>query len=305
MAVLDLPDHPNPSPNPNPDPSPNPNPDSSNSGKVCVDFCAGRGGKTLALLGQMARQGGGHVVAHDIDAGALGHLRGRALKAGIVLGSETPPKRGSKGKQRSRAARVVGGGQGQERQRHGEAVAPELWSDGGAPRPPKRQRKDAQGQSVLHLCVTAGCGMGGRGGGPTEAVGSKTGPESEGPTCTELVAQAVRGARAMQQQAVQEREHGTGWRGDTNAREEGAEGEGTGNLSEEGARRSHGGVGAHTEGAGGPEGGATTEQGGGGGAAGGEADVVLVDAPCSSLGTLRRGPNMRWGPLQPQTLGEP
>jgi 16S rRNA (cytosine967-C5)-methyltransferase len=26
----------------------------------------------------------------------------------------------------------------------------------------------------------------------------------------------------------------------------------------------------------------------------GHADVVLVDAPCSSLGTLRRGPNVRW-----------
>ena len=29
-------------------------------------------------------------------------------------------------------------------------------------------------------------------------------------------------------------------------------------------------------------------------AAGGLADVVLVDAPCSSLGTLRRGANVRW-----------
>ena len=29
---------------------------------------------------------------------------------------------------------------------------------------------------------------------------------------------------------------------------------------------------------------------------GGAADVVLVDAPCSSLGTLRRGPNVRCQP---------
>ena len=33
---------------------------------------------------------------------------------------------------------------------------------------------------------------------------------------------------------------------------------------------------------------------GGGGRMDEDADVVLVDAPCSSLGTLRRGPDARW-----------
>ena len=36
-------------------------------------------------------------------------------------------------------------------------------------------------------------------------------------------------------------------------------------------------------------------------AAGGLADVVLVDAPCSSLGTLRRGANVRWE-LTPEAI---
>jgi 16S rRNA (cytosine967-C5)-methyltransferase len=34
---------------------------------------------------------------------------------------------------------------------------------------------------------------------------------------------------------------------------------------------------------------------------GGLADVVLVDAPCSSLGAMRRGPNVRWE-MSPQVL---
>lgn len=50
-------------------------------GQVVVDFCAGKGGKTLQIAGLMKNDG--RLIASDIDATRLSQLQKRAQKAGI------------------------------------------------------------------------------------------------------------------------------------------------------------------------------------------------------------------------------
>jgi 16S rRNA (cytosine967-C5)-methyltransferase len=52
-------------------------------GETVLDFCAGAGGKTLALAAMMRNQG--HLVACDPDAGRLGRLAARARRAGASV----------------------------------------------------------------------------------------------------------------------------------------------------------------------------------------------------------------------------
>jgi 16S rRNA (cytosine967-C5)-methyltransferase len=49
--------------------------------KVIVDYCAGAGGKTLAIAARMANRG--RIVATDVDSGKLEELRRRARRAGV------------------------------------------------------------------------------------------------------------------------------------------------------------------------------------------------------------------------------
>lgn len=49
--------------------------------QVVVDFCAGKGGKTLQLAGLMKNQG--RLIASDIDATRLAHLQRRSERAGV------------------------------------------------------------------------------------------------------------------------------------------------------------------------------------------------------------------------------
>lgn len=51
------------------------------SGQVVVDFCAGKGGKTLQIAGLLKNDG--RIIASDIDATRLAQLQKRAQKAGI------------------------------------------------------------------------------------------------------------------------------------------------------------------------------------------------------------------------------
>ncbi len=65
-------------------------------GETIVDFCAGAGGKTLALAAAM--RGGGQVFAIDVSEGRLAKLRPRLLRAGATnvqpmrIESEADPK---------------------------------------------------------------------------------------------------------------------------------------------------------------------------------------------------------------------
>jgi len=65
-------------------------------GETIVDFCAGAGGKTLALAAAM--RGGGQVFAIDVSEGRLAKLRPRLLRAGATnvqpmrIDSEVDPK---------------------------------------------------------------------------------------------------------------------------------------------------------------------------------------------------------------------
>ena len=50
-------------------------------GDVILDACAGNGGKTLAMAGEM--RGRGEIYAHDVDARRLKHLLANAERAGV------------------------------------------------------------------------------------------------------------------------------------------------------------------------------------------------------------------------------
>ncbi len=50
-------------------------------GQVIVDFCAGKGGKTLQIAGLMKNEG--RLIASDIDPARLSQLQKRAQKAGV------------------------------------------------------------------------------------------------------------------------------------------------------------------------------------------------------------------------------
>jgi len=51
-------------------------------GETVIDYCAGNGGKTLAIAAMMKDQG--EVVAHDINETRLAHLRGSMARAGVT-----------------------------------------------------------------------------------------------------------------------------------------------------------------------------------------------------------------------------
>ena len=53
-------------------------------GQTCIDVCAGRGGKALALAAMTtSEQAAGIVVAHDVDPLSMRSLGPRANKAGL------------------------------------------------------------------------------------------------------------------------------------------------------------------------------------------------------------------------------
>jgi 16S rRNA (cytosine967-C5)-methyltransferase len=52
------------------------------AGDVVVDYCAGRGGKTLALAMEMENRGS--LCIHDVDAGALRDMAPRLARAGVT-----------------------------------------------------------------------------------------------------------------------------------------------------------------------------------------------------------------------------
>ena len=51
------------------------------AGKIVIDYCAGAGGKTLAIAARMANRG--RIVATDVDEHKLEELRRRARRAGV------------------------------------------------------------------------------------------------------------------------------------------------------------------------------------------------------------------------------
>ncbi len=51
-------------------------------GHTVLDFCAGRGGKTLLLAGEL--RGRGALLAHDVDQSRLDRLEQRAARAGVL-----------------------------------------------------------------------------------------------------------------------------------------------------------------------------------------------------------------------------
>lgn len=57
-------------------------------GETVLDFCAGGGGKTLALAAAM--EGRGRVIAHDVDPRRLRDLPARAARAGARIELATP-----------------------------------------------------------------------------------------------------------------------------------------------------------------------------------------------------------------------
>lgn len=65
-------------------------------GEIIVDFCAGAGGKTLAIAAQMANQG--RIYACDVSEKRLANLKPRMQRAGVNninlerIGSETDPR---------------------------------------------------------------------------------------------------------------------------------------------------------------------------------------------------------------------
>jgi len=224
----------------------------ASAGDVCLDFCAGRGGKSLALLGLVAGRGynAGHVIAHDIDAKTLAALEPRAKRAGAVLCGILRP---------------VG--------------------DGSVPGP---MSSTNESRGYMHLCVTHGVGLGGRGGAVSESVGSTVTPRLQD-LCTGIQA-ALQAARATKKGAPL-----------------GMGAAGYGNTASILGKRSHDGTTPHHSGL------HEEEEKGEQKKAAEEwqadmvgADSVLVDAPCSSLGTLRRGPNVRWelGPKSVEGFAE-
>ena len=62
-----------------------------------VDYCAGAGGKTLAIAAEM--QSRGRVVACDVDGRKLAELKRRARRAGVsnVQAIDLPPSPGGRG----------------------------------------------------------------------------------------------------------------------------------------------------------------------------------------------------------------
>jgi len=51
------------------------------AGSLIVDYCAGAGGKTLAIAARLANRG--RIIATDVDTGKLEELRRRARRAGV------------------------------------------------------------------------------------------------------------------------------------------------------------------------------------------------------------------------------
>jgi 16S rRNA (cytosine967-C5)-methyltransferase len=58
-------------------------------GMVVVDFCAGGGGKTLALAAAMANEG--RLIACDVDPGRLRRLAPRLSRSGVTIVERRPP----------------------------------------------------------------------------------------------------------------------------------------------------------------------------------------------------------------------
>ena len=222
-------------------------------GEVGLDYCAGRGGKSLALFGD-------RVVSHDIDPKVdlttPRHTRERREKRDAVACRTLTPapytREYSNGirrfpwwqaleelskRARKAGCRVIEGGLG------GDPGANLELTEG------KRAREDG-GEAVLHLCRTQGTGLGGRGGGAMQSVGEAAHrPPGGGAGVGDMEAARLeaQGLATLRKVVTAARCHGSC-------------------LAEDASS----------------------------GGAGGLADGVLVDAPCSSLGTLRRGPNVRW-----------
>jgi len=57
--------------------------DLATPGKVVIDYCAGAGGKTLAIAARLANKG--RIIATDVDAGKLEELRRRARRAQVSI----------------------------------------------------------------------------------------------------------------------------------------------------------------------------------------------------------------------------
>ena len=133
-------------------------------GERVVDFCAGAGGKRLALATQTENKG--HVVACDVSKGRLKRAAARARGAGLhnietrLLSSETDRWENRRGARRARAA---GGAHPRERRAPREAGRPArlcdvLAADGG-------ERGAGEGVFVGASRVSGGAAAGGGGGG--------------------------------------------------------------------------------------------------------------------------------------------